>query len=220
MPCPDSTCNLSYGMQMNKNQKLVIIGDSVFAEVAYEFFTHDSTYEVVAFSVELNWLKRNALFNLPVVPFENLEKLYPPSGHHVFVAVVFTQANRLRTRLYLEAKAKGFQPAFYVSSRALVPDNAQLGEHSFICEATVVQPHAKIGDNVVLWSGNQIGHHAVIKRNCFTLPHAVVCEFAQIGENCVIGANATILANVTIGDDCRVEAGALIEKDMNSQAAS
>jgi sugar O-acyltransferase (sialic acid O-acetyltransferase NeuD family) len=205
---------------VNKNQKLVIIGDSAFAEVAYEFFTNDSTYEVVAFSVEQNYLKRKALFDLPVVPFENLEELYPPSGHHVFVAVVFTQANRLRTRLYLEAKGKGYQLAFYVSSHALVPDNAQVGEHSFICEATVVQPHAKIGDNVVLWSGNQISHHAVIKSNCFTLPHAVVCEFAQIGENCVIGANATILANVKIGDDCHVAAGALIEKDINHQPES
>jgi sugar O-acyltransferase (sialic acid O-acetyltransferase NeuD family) len=204
---------------VNKNQKLVIIGDSAFAEVAYEFFTHDSTYEVVAFSVEHNWLKRDRLFNLPVVPFENLEKLYPPSGHHVFVAVVFSQANRLRTRLYLEARAKGFQPASYVSSQALVPDNARVGEHSFICEATVVQPHAKIGDNVVLWSGNQIGHHAVIKNNCFTLPDAVVCEFAQIGENCIIGANATIMANVTIGDYRCVEAGALIDKDLNSPPA-
>ena len=32
------------------NSKLVIIGDSAFAEVAYEYFTHDSEYEVVGSS--------------------------------------------------------------------------------------------------------------------------------------------------------------------------
>src|SRR5437660_1134514 len=138
---------------MEKNHKLIIVGDSTFAEVAYEFFTCDSRYEVVAFSVERDYLKRAKLFELPVVPFEDLENLYPPGRHHVFVALVFNQANRLRTRLYLEAKAKGYTPASYVSSRAHVLANSELGEHCFVCEFTVVQPRAKIGNNVVLWSG-------------------------------------------------------------------
>ncbi|NRW38220.1 hypothetical protein [Clostridium beijerinckii] len=37
---------------MDKNKKLIIIGDSAFAQIAYEYFTYDSDYEVVAFSVE------------------------------------------------------------------------------------------------------------------------------------------------------------------------
>ncbi len=32
-------------------KNLVIVGDSAFAEVAYEYFTHDSPYTVVAFAV-------------------------------------------------------------------------------------------------------------------------------------------------------------------------
>ena len=35
-----------------KTKKLVIVGDSAFAEIAREDFDADSTYEVVAFSVE------------------------------------------------------------------------------------------------------------------------------------------------------------------------
>ena len=33
---------------MEKKHKLIIVGDSAFAEIAYEYFTHDSEYEVVA----------------------------------------------------------------------------------------------------------------------------------------------------------------------------
>ena len=37
---------------MEKEAKLVIIGAGEFAEIAYEYFTYDSPYEVVAFAVE------------------------------------------------------------------------------------------------------------------------------------------------------------------------
>ena len=41
--------------------KLVIVGDSLFAEIAYEYFTHDSPYEVVGFSVESVYRTRETL---------------------------------------------------------------------------------------------------------------------------------------------------------------
>ena len=36
---------------MQKTRKLVLFGDSAFAEIAREYFDHDSPYEVVAFTV-------------------------------------------------------------------------------------------------------------------------------------------------------------------------
>jgi UDP-3-O-[3-hydroxymyristoyl] glucosamine N-acyltransferase len=96
---------------------------------------------------------------------------------------------------------------------------AKVGEHCFICEATVVHARAEIGDNVVLWSGNYVGHHAVIKSNCFTLPHVVVSERAQVGENCIIEANASLLVGVTVADDSRVAPGALVAEDVAARPA-
>jgi len=198
---------------MRKNN-LIIIGDRAFAQVAYEYFTHDSDSEVVAFSVERAYLKSEQLFDLPVIPFEEIETYYSPAQHQVFVAVVFSQFNRLRTRLYNEAKAKGYAAASYISSKAILRDSAQVGEHCFICEGTVIQPSAVLADNVVLWSDNYIGHHALIKRNCFTLPHVVISEFAEIGENCIIGPNATVLNSITVANDRLIEAGALVSESI------
>lgn len=61
-----------------KKDKLIVVGDSSFAEIAYEYFTYDSEYEVVAFSVEKPFLKKMDLFGLPIVHFEDLEELYSP----------------------------------------------------------------------------------------------------------------------------------------------
>ncbi len=197
-----------------EKRDLIIVGDSAFAEVAYEYFTHDSDFRVVAFSVERAFMTRETLLGLPVVPFEELEQQYDPASHHFYAALVYTQMNRLRTRLYRETKAKGYRPASYISSRAFVWHNVELGEHCFIFEDNTLQPFVRIGDNVVLWSGNHIGHHSVIKDHCFIASHVVVSGFCTVGENCFIGVNATFGNNLEVGDDCLIGAGALIARDV------
>ena len=162
----------------NKN-RLIILGDTAFAEIAFEYFTHDSSFDVVAFSVEKEYLTKSVLFNLPVVPFDKLEKQYDPSSHSFFAAVVYTQKNALRTRLFMQAKQKGYTPASYISSRAFTWQNCRIGEHCFIFEDNTVQPFVRIGSNVVLWSGNHIGHHSTIGDNCFISSHVVISGFCE-----------------------------------------
>ena len=185
-------------------KKLVIVGDSALAEIAFEYFTHDSPYEVVAFAVERAYLKRDTLFDLPVVALEDLPARFAPADHDVFVAVAYGQLNRLRARLLRAAKEMGYRPASYVSSRAFVWRNVSLGEHCFVMENNVVQPFVRIGDNVVLWSGNHIGHHSVIGDNVFISSHVVVSGFSTVGANSFLGVNSTMANNLTLGRDCWV----------------
>lgn len=199
---------------MDKKRKLIVIGDTAFAEIAYEYFTYDSEYEVVGFSVERDFLKRDRLFGLPVVEFENITSQFAPGEHSFFAANVYTQRNMLRSRLYREAKELGYAPASYVSSRAFVWRNCSIGEHCFIFENNVVQPFVTIGNNVVLWSGNHIGHHSTIHDHCFISSHVVISGFCQIGEACFMGVNSTVANNLTIGRNCIVGAGALILGDV------
>ena len=186
---------------MDKRRQIFIIGDSAFAEVAYEYFTHDSEYRVVGFAVERAFLKKNELFGLPVVAFEDVEQHFPIAETAFYAALVYTQLNRLRTRLYKAAKAKGYAAASYVSSRAFVWRNVALGEHVFIFEDNTVQPFVHIGSNVVLWSGNHIGHHSRIGDHCFISSHVVVSGFCDVGRNSFLGVNATLANNVVLGED-------------------
>ncbi|MHC4309790.1 MAG: acetyltransferase [Planctomycetota bacterium] len=199
---------------IQKPHKLIIVGDTAFAEIAYEYFTHDSEYEVVSFSVEKDFLKKDSLFDLPIVPFETLERVYSPSDHSFFVAATYTQKNQLRSRLYNEAKEKGFKPASYISSNAFVWPNCQIGEHCFIFEDNTVQPFVRMGNNVILWSGNHIGHHSLIKNHVFISSHVVISGFCEIGEYSFMGVNATVSNNISIGNNCTVGAGAIIVGDI------
>ncbi len=179
---------------------LVIVGDSLFAEIAHEYFEHDSRHQVVAFSVEREHLKQASFRGLPVVPFEDLASSLEPAAHSVFVAITYRQLNRVRTRLLDAAVAQGFSPASYISSRAFVWPNAILGEHCFVFEDNTIQPFVTIGRNCVLWSGNHIGHHSSLGDNIFIVlarrRSRARCASATIASS---ESTATIVNDVAIG---------------------
>jgi len=198
-------------------KQLVIIGAGEFAEIACEYFTHDSPYDVAAFALDAAYRKTGELKGHPVVDLETLETVYPPETHDIFVAATYTQLNRVRTRLLRTCREKGFRAATYVSSRAFVWHDVVIGENCFIFENNVLQYRSVIGDNVILWSGNHIGHRATIGDNCFLSSHVVVSGYCSIGENCFLGVNSTLGDRVRIGRDCVLGAGSVLLKDCDDR---
>lgn len=199
---------------MKKDKKLVIIGAGEFAKIAYEYFVYDSSYDVVGFSVESDYLTEQRLYEKPIVAFEDITQHFSPDTHDAFVAIPASQLNRLRTRLYEATKAKNYTCATYISSHAFVWRNVEIGENCFIFEHNTLQPFVKIGNNVILWSGNHIGHQTVIEDNCFLSSHVVVSGYCTIGNSCFLGVNSTLNDHVSIPRDCIIASGSLVSKNL------
>lgn len=193
--------------------KIVIIGAGEFAQIAYEYFTHDSNHEVVGFCVERDYLNQTELFGLPVSALEEMPSRYPFGDFMAFIGIPASDMNRLRKRLYMQVKGMGYCFATYVSSRAFVWHNAEIGENTFIFENNVVQPFTKIGDNCILWSGNHIGHRTVVHDHCFLTSHVVVSGYCDVGSGAFLGVNSTLNDHIRIGEHCLVGSGSLIVKD-------
>ncbi len=194
---------------------LLIIGAGEFADIAHEYFTQDSEYDVVGFAVEKEFLNGNEHRGLPVVAFENVEAHFNPRQVAVHVAVTNTNLNRVRERLVGAAKAKGYSLANYISSRAFVWRTVMLGENVFIFENNVIQHGVKIGDGVVLWSGNHIGHQTEIGDFTFVSSHCVISGYCRIGRRCFLGVNATFADHIEIGDDCFVALASVLNKSFS-----
>lgn len=193
-----------------KTRKLILFGVEDFAEIAYEYFTWDSGYEVAAFTVEQAYLKEKVKFGLPVIAFEDLESSLAPAEHDFFAAIVYVDLNRLRARVCRQARDKGYRLASYVSSRAFVWRNATIGQHCFIFENNSVQPFADIGDNVVLWSGNQVSHHARIGSHCFLSGNVAMGGWSRVEDYCFLGINSTLANNTRLGSGSWVAHGAVL----------
>jgi sugar O-acyltransferase (sialic acid O-acetyltransferase NeuD family) len=199
---------------MQKTKKLILFGDSAFAEIAYEYFTYDSEYEVAGFTVTREYLKKDRLLDLPVVAFEEVETIFSPTEYEMHIALVYNNLNRVRIQFYREAKAKGYPMASYISSKAFVWRNVEIGEHCFIFEDNTIQPFVKIGNNNVFWSGNHIGHHSSIGSHNFISSHVVISGFCSIGDANFMGVNATMANNLSIGKDCLIGSAVHIVKSV------
>lgn len=195
---------------MIKTKELIIIGIGETAEIAYEYFTYDSPYEVIGFSVNREYIIKPEFLGMPVYDFESLEKYKSPEKHEVFVAISHSKLNRARAKIYYQAKAKGFKCANYISSRAFVWKSVILGDNVFIFENNVLQHNVQLGNNITLWSGNHIGHRTVINDHVFISSHCVIAGFCEIGQYCFLGVNSTCNDKIRIAKDNIVGSGALI----------
>ncbi len=194
-------------------KKLIIFGESLYTEIAYQYFSDDSDYTVVAFTKDDNYINSDTYLGLPMVGFSEIQDIYPPEQFDMHIALSYTELNHLRERVFYEAKNKGYNLPSYVSSKCNILTKNPIGENCFIFEDNTVQPFVKIEDNVILWSGNHIGHHSVIQSHNFISSHVVVSGQCTIESNCFIGVNSTIGHTVTIGKQTIVGAGSVITKD-------
>jgi sugar O-acyltransferase (sialic acid O-acetyltransferase NeuD family) len=192
---------------------LVIFGSGDIAQLAHYYFSMDSNYEVVAFTVDANYIKESEFCGLPLVEFEHVVEKYPPDSYDFFIALSYSKLNAVRKEKFLAAKEMGYKLASYISSRATVLNEGKIGENCFIFEDNTIQPFVTIGNNVTLWSGNHIGHHSVIHDHTFIASHVVVSGGVEIGEQCFVGVNATLRDHIKVGGRCVVGAGALLLAD-------
>ncbi|MDP1571620.1 MAG: acetyltransferase [Vicinamibacterales bacterium] len=191
--------------------KVVVFGTGSFAELVHYYLTHDSEHEVVAFTASADHVTTDTFAGLPLVPFEEVTRLYPPDTHAMYVAVGYRQVNRVRAGLYAEAKAKGYTLVSWVSSRC-TNYAASIGDNCFIFEDNTLQPFVTIGNDVVLWSGNHIGHHSTVGDHCYITSHVVVSGHCHVEPYCFLGVNATLRDSITVAESCVIGAGALIMK--------
>jgi sugar O-acyltransferase (sialic acid O-acetyltransferase NeuD family) len=193
---------------MSKTAKVVLFGDGQVASVAYAYLTHDSEYEVVAFTVDRDRWTDSTLFGLPLVPFDEIEALYPPEEYKMLVAIGFRRMSHLRAEKYAQVKAKGYELISYLSSKALTMPDLIIGENCCIMGNTVIEPFARIGNNVHIGSGCHIGHHVVIHDHCFLAAQVAVAGAVTIGPYSFLGMNATVRNGIEIAPENVIGAGA------------
>ena len=195
------------------NQKLVIFGNGELAEVAHFYFTHDSNYEVMAFTVDSEYVEEEYFNGLPVIPFQEVEQEFNPEHYHMHVSVGNSKRNSVREAKYHQAKQKGYDLASYISSKLHLWPNHIIGDNCLILEDNTIQPLTTIGNNVIMWSVNHLGHHSSIADHCFIASHVVISGGVSVGAHSFIGVNATIGDHITIAERSIIGAGALILED-------
>ena len=193
--------------------KVIIFGDGQNAEIVYHYLCHDSPHDIVGFTVDAAYKQKDDLFGLPIVPFEEVERQFPPDDFSMFVATSYTGLNQLRAQKYNEAKQKQYQLISYVSSKSGIIGDLEVGDNCLILENQLMQPFVQIGNNVAIFSGVLVGHHSTIGDHCWLTSGANIGGNSNIGPYCFLGMNSTVGHMVSVGGRSFIGAGALVLKD-------
>ena len=193
-------------------KQIVLFGTGKIAEVLLYFFRHHSDLEVVACTVDRDYLPVGNWQGLPTVPFEDVEQSYPPDRYSMFVCLGYQEMNALRARKVAEAKAKGYSLVSYIHPQAGLPQDCVYGENCFIMNHVMIHPCVRLGDNVFVWSGAMIGHHSVIGDHCWITSCANISGVVTVGRRCFFAVNASVGHSVSIGDECFIGSNALVTK--------
>ena len=194
--------------------KVIIFGIQDFAQLAKFYLQHDTDHETIAFSVNEEYRPEGGTFEgLPVVPFESVQRLYPPGEFKFFAPMSPRRMNRLRESVYRKIEEKGYEMISYVSSKATVFPGVPIGDNCFILEDNTIQPFTYIGNNAVLWSGNHIGHHSVIKDHVSFTSHVVLSGHCVVEPFSFFGVNATVRDNVHIAEGSLIAMAAAVTRD-------
>ena len=199
----------------NKN-KLVIFWSGEIASLARYYFDNDSDYTVAGFTVDDDHCESDYFEGLPLVPWGQIEKIFPADKFDMHVALSYMKLNQLRQKKYEQARNANYNLASYVCSKSAIWPDLNIGDNCFILENQTIQPTCIIGNNVMLWSGNHIGHGTEIGDHTYLASHVVLSGHSKIGMRCFFGVNATLRDFLTIGDDCFIAMDASISRDMEA----
>ena len=125
--------------------------------------------------------------SLPISQFD-------PTKHAVMVAI----ANSKDRYDMVQKLPKETQFFTFIHPTALIMDNVEIGEGSFIGAYSILTTNIKIGKHAILNRGNQIGHDCRIGNYFSAMPGSIVSGNVTIYGLVYMGTNSSIREKLSI----------------------
>lgn len=194
-------------------KKIIIIGLSTTARLAYSFIKSHSLFEVIGFAVNEQYKDRNEYCNLPVFSLENLRSKLNGEDYYVFIAALWNHLNADRRKMYEYCKRQGFKMTNLISPLSIVRSEIK-GDNCWVHDYVVIQNDTIIESDVALMQGTLIGADSVVGSHCFFGAHSILGGGCKIGEQSFVGLHATVFDDTVIGKKCIVGACTAVKRNM------
>lgn len=189
-----------------KKKKCIVFGTTAFAEMLVKYLNYYTEYETEAYVIDKAYKDSDNLGEYPVIEFENVENIYPPSKYDMFLALGYKNMNDIRMQKYFVAKQKGYAIGSFIHP-TVTRDMAEVGEGNIIFENVTLSYGVKIGNCNIIWNGCQISHETQVGDFNFFAPGAVLAGKIIVENNCFFGINSAVRGANTLRNYTLVGAG-------------
>lgn len=192
-----------------QKESLIIVGARGMGRELASFIAEEAAFDILGF------LDDATVEPKPSFPiFGNVETWQVSKGEVYLVAL----GNPKWRRHYVDLlKAKGAQFATYVSSRAIVGKEVQMGEGTMVCPGAIVTTNVSLGQHVLLNIATSISHDCRVGDFVTLSPSSCVPGRCTLENDVFLGVNSTLLPDVTLAKRITVGAGAVVTKSYEEE---
>lgn len=208
--------NTSIELKMEEiMDKIVIIGIGDVAITVKNFIERHHLFEVIAFSVNKEYVKESTYEGLPIIPFEELDKHIDKDKVYTFVAAShFNYMHRVKRKLYTMLKDNGYMVANLISPLATIVPGVKMGCGNWIHDYAYIDEDVNIGSNNVIRQYAYIAHWCCIGNHNFIGIKSMIAGKCVIGDQNFFGVSSTLFNRIHIGNKCIIGAGTVIKKNV------
>lgn len=194
---------------LEKQKKLIIYGDSTYAQMIAHYFQKDSIYEVVAFCVDASYRSKDSIDDIPVLDLEEIEKHFSPEEHHIFAAIGYKSV-RIHKALYEKIAKLSYPVASYISTKAIIDSSCHIAQNCLVLAGVILEPYVKIEANSYINSGAIVCHHSHIKSHSILAAGSLIGGHTILGESSLIGFKATVAELLELAEETLLGANSLL----------
>ena len=131
---------------------------------------------------------------------------------HIAMIVVSNSKDRYDIVQRLPKETKFFS---FIHPTALIMDNVEIGDGSFIGAYSILTTNIKIGKHTILNRGNHIGHDCIIGDYFSAMPGAIVSGNVTISDIVYMGNNSSIREKLSIHSSSIIGMNSAVIKSIN-----
>lgn len=194
-------------------KKVIIYGAGAYAQLFYCNAAKEGVIDVVAFTVDQDYIKEKSLYGLPIIPFENVALVYPPEEYDMIVLCGYNRM-RNRTIMYNKAKEKGYTLINYISPKAIIETEIEMGDNNIIMANSTVGYGGKMGSGNVIRQNVYLGHEFVMHNHSIISCGCNLGGRATIEDMVFIGIGVSAKGYITYGKESLIGVGSVVVKDI------
>lgn len=193
-------------------KKKLIFGCSALARRLFHYLKNEG-YTTTAFVVDDNYCDKGQYCGIPLVPYSQMEELFPGTEHETYVAIGYTDMNAGRKKVMERLLTLGYTLPNYVH-RSVICDGVTMGVGNLLFPGAVLDMDVQIGDGNIFFPGALISHDTQVGSYNFFAPRAALAGDIIVGNQNFFGINCSVKNRVRIGDHCLIGAAAYAAGDL------